>query len=164
MKKLSLFLLLLIQYSCTTEPVADTSENTVLLKDSLINVLRNTDIAWSETAAKKGYHQSRLDFAANDAIDMLEGSMPLMGIDAIRKFVETHPDSDFVMSWHPVTADVAASGDLGYTFGSWKMVMKLKEGKDTTMFGDYLTVWKKQEDGSWKYVVDGGNGTPAEIR
>lgn len=53
MKKLSLFLLLLIQYSCTTEPVADTSENTVLLKDSLINVLRNTDIAWSETAAKK---------------------------------------------------------------------------------------------------------------
>lgn len=68
-----------------------------------------------------------------------------MGIDAIRKFVETHPDSDFVMSWHPVTADVAASGDLGYTFGSWKMVMKLKEGKDTTMFGDYLTVWKNRK-------------------
>jgi ketosteroid isomerase-like protein len=33
-------------------------------------------------------------------------------------------------------------------------------GTDTTLFGNYITVWKKQSDGSWKYVSDAGSNTP----
>jgi ketosteroid isomerase-like protein len=43
------------------------------------------------------------------------------------------------------------------------MQSKTKTGSDTTMYGDYVTVWQKQADGSWKYVADTGNDTPHEV-
>ena len=54
-----------------------------------------------------------------------------------------------------------ASENIGYTFGWWKYYTKKKSGSDTVYQGVYITVWKKQKDGTWKYVIDGGNDTPA---
>jgi ketosteroid isomerase-like protein len=35
--------------------------------------------------------------------------------------------------------------------------------KDTTIFGTYTSIWKKQSDGTWKFVLDTGNeGVGAE--
>ncbi len=28
-------------------------------------------------------------------------------------------------------------------------------------YGKYVTIWKKQADGTWKFVVDVGNKSPA---
>jgi ketosteroid isomerase-like protein len=54
--------------------------------------------------------------------------------------------------WHPVMADVAQSGELGYTTGPWTF------GTNTqiTAAGDYVTLWQKQSNGEWKFVVDMG--------
>jgi ketosteroid isomerase-like protein len=65
---------------------------------------------------------------------------------------------DFVLTWEPLKAD--ASGDLGYTFGNWARKSKTAAGSDTTVYGNYVSIWKRQADGSWKYVFDSGNGTP----
>jgi len=35
-----------------------------------------------------------------------------------------------------------------------------KTGADTVIYGVYVSIWKKQKDGSWKYILDGGNTTP----
>lgn len=59
--------------------------------------------------------------------------------------------------WEPAEADVAASGDLGYTIGSAVMTLPGDAGKPATKRPlKYLTVWKKQ-DGVWKVAVDIGN-------
>jgi ketosteroid isomerase-like protein len=57
------------------------------------------------------------------------------------------------ITWQPFKAE--ASGDLGYTIGNWKY-----QTKDTIMYGNYCTIWKRQQDGNWKFVFDGGNNTP----
>jgi ketosteroid isomerase-like protein len=56
---------------------------------------------------------------------------------------------------------MAASGDLGYTFGNYVLKAKDKDGKPVVEYGKYATVWKKQKDGSWKVVMDMGNSSPS---
>ena len=60
----------------------------------------------------------------------------------------------------PVHADMATSGDLGYTYGNYVFKSKDKDGKIVASYGKYVSIWKKQKDGSWKVVVDMGNSSP----
>jgi len=64
------------------------------------------------------------------------------------------------LTWTPVRADMAASGDLGFTYGNYVFKSKNKEGQIVTNYGKYVSVWKKRSDGSWKVVVDMGNSSP----
>ena len=64
------------------------------------------------------------------------------------------------LTWTPVKAGMAASGDLGYTYGNYVFKSKNKEGKIVASYGKYMSVWRKQPDGSWKVVVDMGNASP----
>ena len=63
------------------------------------------------------------------------------------------------LSWEPLRAEIAASQDLGYTFGRYA----LRDGETVKAYGVYVTVWKKQPDGSWKFVLDGGGTTPQQV-
>jgi len=148
-------------FSCNSNQ--QTSNSLTETSDSLRLQLINVDKSWSEHSLQKGYHKSRIDFADDAAIDLLEGEMPLHGINEIKEYAASHPDSAFTLTWEPLRCEVAASGELGYTFGGWTMKTKSKGGKDTLLFGDYMTVWKRQPDGSWKYIVDGGNNTPKQV-
>jgi ketosteroid isomerase-like protein len=56
------------------------------------------------------------------------------------------------LTWYPVLADAAQSGDLGYTTGPWTAMLNDKPQAS----GEYVTVWRKQPDGKWKFVVDMG--------
>lgn len=80
----------------------------------------------------------------------------MLGIDAIRKGnTEDLADPGFDLNFQNEKTDVAASGDLGYTRGSFdvrytdKATKKVRSEK-----GVYVTVFKKQADGSWKDVAD----------
>ena len=87
------------------------------------------------------------------------GHMPIVGADAIDYLIQQN-DSAYTLSWQPSFAEVAASGELGYTYGMYALQMK---DKDTTIFGTYTSIWKKQSDGTWKFVLDTGNeGVGAE--
>jgi ketosteroid isomerase-like protein len=61
---------------------------------------------------------------------------------------------DFKISWHPDKAGIARSGDLGYTSGPYEETFTDVTGKTVSDKGKYLTVWKKQSDGSWKVLFD----------
>ncbi|HEX8232474.1 MAG TPA: DUF4440 domain-containing protein [Caulobacteraceae bacterium] len=69
------------------------------------------------------------------------------------------PDSDPTkpatpLKWWPRWAGVAQSGDLGFTTGA------VERGDQRT--GHYFTIWKKQADGSWKWIYDGGAQVPSK--
>ena len=56
------------------------------------------------------------------------------------------------LTWYPMLADAAQSGDLGYTTGPWTAYQNDKP----QAVGEYVTVWRKQPDGKLKFVVDMG--------
>jgi ketosteroid isomerase-like protein len=66
-----------------------------------------------------------------------------------------------VIEWGPVMGEAAGSGDLGYTIGLAKFTFTRPDGTPGTAYSKYLSVWQRQADGSWRYVVDGGNPRPA---
>lgn len=63
------------------------------------------------------------------------------------------PAEEIRLEWWPNFAGISASGDLGFTTGGVAV-----NGQRT---GHYVTVWARQDDGSWKWIYDGGNGSPS---
>jgi ketosteroid isomerase-like protein len=64
-----------------------------------------------------------------------------------------------VLSWQPAVAEVSRGGDLGYTTGPWQFKSDIHDAKPVA-FGNFITVWKRQPDGSWKFAVDLGISNP----
>lgn len=60
------------------------------------------------------------------------------------------------ITWEPHTVEVAASGDLAYTLGTFEVRATGPDGRPQRTTGTYVSIWRKHTDGSWKVVVDGG--------
>jgi len=101
-------------------------------------------------------------FAAYVAPDgaALSGPEILYGPAAIHAFFDAGVPPGDQLDWTPEIADVAASGDLGFTVGNSAYRTTDETGAPLAFYSKYLTIWKKQRDGQWKFVVDGGNGSP----
>ena len=54
------------------------------------------------------------------------------------------------LAWSPAWVDAAQSGELAYTAGPWASFQNSQPQTN----GEYVTVWRKQPDGQWKFVVD----------
>jgi ketosteroid isomerase-like protein len=77
-----------------------------------------------------------------------------------RKKIEeiySKPDTSFSLSWEPLNADISSSGDMGFTYGIYTIHMDSPEGDKVTKEGTYVTIWKKNKAGEWKFVLDTGN-------
>src|SRR4029077_18346891 len=96
-----------------------------------------TDVAFNKMSADKGYKQAFIAYADTDAVQFRDGKPPLKGIAEIKGNTSI-PDLDMSLSWVPVKEEVAASGDLAYTWGNWVLFVK---NSNTTYYGVYVTVW-----------------------
>ncbi len=122
-----------------------------------IQQLIDTDKAFNAMAQREGTGPAFIAYSADDPVMIRPGSMPLLGRSA---FVEAFSQvTGSALSWEPLRAEIAASQDLGYTFGRYT----LREGGEIKGYGVYVSIWKKQPDGSWKFVLDGGGITPEQV-
>ena len=119
--------------------------------------LIEADKAFNTMAQQQGVGHAFLAYSAEDAVLIRQGSMPLIGRSAFHEAFATGPGP--ALSWEPLRAEIAGSGDLGYTFGRYI----LREGGAIRAHGVYVSIWKKQADGSWKFVLDGAGTTPREV-
>jgi ketosteroid isomerase-like protein len=93
---------------------------------------------------------------------MVPGEASLRGKQAIRAYLERSARvPGFRISWEPLEAKIAASGDMGYLIERTQVTMNDPSGQPVTQHMKALTVWRKQPDGSWKNVVDMTNPGPA---
>jgi ketosteroid isomerase-like protein len=123
-------------------------------REGLIQV----DLDFSNLSAEKGMNFAFLSFADNDAVVLKPNSYPIRGIEKLR-IRYSKPDTAFNLTWKPMYADVAASLELGYTYGTWEYKTKDENGNPVSYFGTYITIWKKNKEGKWKFVLDtGSNG------
>ena len=121
------------------------------------SVLITTDRDFSRMSVEKGLNAAFIFYAADNVVKIREGDFPITGKDTMAKIYLSRPDTGMILKWYPIKAEVAESDDLGYTYGNWELYLK---AKDTTMYGNYITIWKKQADGTYKYVLDAGSNTP----
>lgn len=115
----------------------------------------NTEKAFADMAQEQGVSEAFLAYAANDAVLMRNNKL-IIGMDSIKKHLNAGgPNSNQVsLTWKPDFVDVSKSGDLGYTYGKYHYMSIDSLGKKTTANGVFHTVWKRQEDGKWKFVWD----------
>ena len=82
---------------------------------------------------------------------------PVMAVAHHRKLA---PGWTGLLAWHPVRAGISAAGDLGWSTGPWTWRRDSAQA-DADAQGEYMSVWRRQPDGRWKVVLDGGIGHPA---
>ena len=121
------------------------------------SVLIATDKAFSQMSIEKGLNTAFIFYADDSVVKIREGNFPIIGKNDMIKAYLARKDSGIILKWKPVKAEIGQSNDLGYTYGIWELYLK---ARDTTMYGNYITIWKKQPDGTWKYVLDTGSNTP----
>ncbi len=63
----------------------------------------------------------------------------------------------FSLEHIPAEVFVSNSNDLGYTTGTFTISQPGIEGKPIKQKGNYICIWKKQNDGAWKCSVNIGN-------
>lgn len=98
---------------------------------------------------------------APDAVTLANGKPPVVGRDVIAAGATWSPKS-YQLTWTPEGARMGPKGDMGFTWGHYQGVAKDQEGNPVKTTGRYMTVWKKQSDGSWKVALDASNDGPAE--
>lgn len=125
-----------------------------------VNEILEADKAFSAMCLEKGMGEAFIAFAADDAIKLQPRQNTIMNKqELIASFKQDPENAALKFGWEPLKADV--SGDIGYTFGLCKIVLPADSTNNSkNMYFNYVTVWKKQKDGSWKYQADGGNPVP----
>lgn len=115
--------------------------------------MMNADRNFSAMSEEKGLRNAYSEFIDGNGVLLRPGSLPITGGDAV-DFIMQSNDTSFVMTWEPKNATLSSSGDLGYTYGVYSLKHK---GEDSVIYGSYVTIWKRQPDGKWKFVLQSGN-------
>jgi len=137
-------MMILVVIACTNKKQADDSK-----------VLSETDMFYSALSAEKGMNASFLEMFDSAGVMLNANKMPIEGYEAIKSSLMGESDSNFTLKWEPRFAKIAASGELGYTYGTYQI--KDKATDSITGVGKYATIWIKQKDGKWKAILDTGN-------
>jgi len=101
------------------------------------------------------------EWFAGDGVVLGNGAAPLIGKVAIAKSANWSP-KDYQLTWTPTDATMGPSGDMGYTWGHYEGRSKDANGNPVLTSGRYITMWRKEPDGSWKVVLDAGANEPPE--
>ena len=157
MKKLICVTLLLAFVSLAFVPGALSQQAN---EKSALQSMVDTELAFARIAAEQGTRPAFMAFIAEDGI--LFRPRAVKG----KEWMIAHPlppsDKRPLLSWYPSVAGIAAAGDMGYTTGPWEFKGDIKDAKPIA-FGNFLTIWKKQADGSWKFAIDLGISNPQPV-
>ena len=129
------------------------------IKKAAVDALRTADIDFSRAASKLGTGEAFGRYASEDAQMFSAPGEFITGPSAITdSFGPASRTSSLV--WHPVEGELTKSGDIGFTVGNAVFTGQREDGANLVQYSKYLTIWKRQRDGSWRFVVDGGSARP----
>jgi ketosteroid isomerase-like protein len=125
------------------------------------------DKAFSDMSVAMGRHAAFLACMTDD-VRLFEGDHPpIIGKKAAAEYYadEEKNDPDYAgsrLEWTPTDADVSADGSLGWTRGTWIWTVAVANGPPQKLTGYYVTEWRRQPDGRYKFSLDiGGADHPA---
>jgi len=146
-RKSALLLLPILLLSCNRQ---NAGKNPEALKKEIIA----TEKAFETAAKDKGIADAFYDYADEQAVIKRSHDTLIRGRENIRKFYADPLYKNATVTWTPSFTDVSADGSLGYTFGNYTWKETGPGSKVTEYKGVFHTVWKRQANGTWKYVWD----------
>lgn len=124
-------------------------------------VLLETDRQFSQLSQEQGTAAAFHFYMADDGLALPFTGEPKNKRDYANAMqAAMAEEATGVLKWKPEFADVAKSGDLGYTWGRYTYTFF--DSTQASSRGYYITIWKKQADGSWRFVFDAGNQLATE--
>lgn len=136
-----------LAFGCISSFANETRENALL-------GLIQAEQAFAALAVKANTREAFLTYLADDAIMFSNG--PSNG----KKLYAANQADESLLTWEPVFADVAASGDFGYDTGPYSHRQKRTDEKPQRQ-GQFVTIWKKLPTGEWRVAFDTGYSHPA---
>lgn len=106
--------------------------------------------AFAVYSIEHGMKEAFLRFAAPDGIVFRRTP-----VNAVEAWTQTTPAPTGLLTWYPTYADVSRAGDLGWTTGPYEFREK-PDDKQAAGNGHYVTLWRRQPDGTFKFVLDFG--------
>ncbi len=167
MRRLSLVFALAMAVCCTAhaqllapqEPAAAPNPMDPTMKPGKTALL-DLEAKFAKDVAERGGTGFAAWFA-DDGVVLSNGAAPLIGKVAIAK-ASAWKASDYQLAWTPTDAVMGPSGDMGYTWGHYEGKGKDANGNPVLTSGRYMTIWRKEKDGSWKVTLDAGATEPPE--
>jgi ketosteroid isomerase-like protein len=123
--------------------------------ESTRSALLKTEDDFSKILAAKSTVDSYLSYLADDVRLYRTNAFPVIGKEAARSALAAKPSQ---LTWQNAKTDGSASGDLGYTYGTYEL--KTSVDSKTAESGNYMRIWKKQRNGKWRVVLDLLNPIP----
>jgi ketosteroid isomerase-like protein len=119
-----------------------------VVTDALKEMVR-TERDFAFKSVKEGMKPAFLEYMAPDGVIF----QPL-AVNA-RASWEQRENPGVTLVWEPAFAEMSAAGDLGWTSGPWEL--RSPEGStNPTIYGTFVSVWRRQPDGSWRVAADKG--------
>jgi len=128
-----------------------TGNDSKLLRERSTSEIIQTEADFARMAAEKGVPQAFFEFADTNAV-ISRGGVLIHGKDEIKAYYEKQLKPGTKLQWKPDFAEV--SGDIGYTYGKYTHSVPDSTGQVTESHGIFHTVWKRQADGTWRFVWD----------
>ncbi|MCK5538481.1 MAG: nuclear transport factor 2 family protein [Bacteroidales bacterium] len=142
MKKITyLMLILLFLSSCENK------------QQQAIIEIQATEKAFEKMIAEEGLAEAFSYFAADSAVKSF-GDTLIIGKKGIKDFYKNQTNKNISLHWMPDYIYASESGDLAYTYGKYTYKMIDANGREIKSTGIFHTVWRKQKNGTWKFVWD----------
>ena len=144
MRKISLFFFCVLFY-ISVNHAQDLST------DKYARTLIETEFTFAQKAADTNTRTAFLEFIDDEGIIFRPG--PVNG----KEFLQKSKPNTALLTWYPSFSRISSAGDMGFNMGPWEW---RKTKSDTVAYtGYFCTVWKRQKDDSWKFLIDFGNQT-----
>lgn len=150
MKLTPVLALLVLTVTGCNNAADDTAGN----RQTAIEAIKKAESDFAKMAAEKGIKEAFAFYADSNAVIKREHDSLIHGIEGIRNYYSAPNYSAAKVTWAPDFTDASVTGDFGYTYGKYTWSAQDSTGKSIEYKGVFHTVWKKQADGSWKYVWD----------
>ena len=144
----------LVVNACTTLPSTPQRQPGASARDSLAAA----ELAFAKYSVDHGMRAAFIEYFADDGVNFA----PDPGNTRARFRARPEAIEPFVLDWHPAIAAVARAGDLGFTTGPYTITGRAPAVREPAQ-GMFFSVWRRQPEGSWKVIVDGGVPTRAPV-
>jgi ketosteroid isomerase-like protein len=120
--------------------------------------LAASELAFAKRSVEQGMRAAFIEYFADDGINFA----PDPGNTRARYRARPEAIEPFILDWHPAIAAVARAGDLGFTTGPYAITGRAPAVREPAQ-GMFFSVWRRQPDGDWRVIVDGGAPTRAPV-
>ncbi|MGQ7945435.1 YybH family protein [Flavobacterium sp. WC2509] len=141
------FIVLLVLNGCSPK---SKTKNLAYVKLEIVK----TEKDFEKLVAEKGLAEGFYQFADSIAVIKREHDTLIIGKNSIKNYYSNPKYQNKTVTWSPDDVTVSDAGDMASSYGKYIWTSKDSTGKTQISKGVFHTVWKKQKDGSWKYIWD----------